>query len=189
MQIWEQWHRPRLSTVRLKTSRKEKKEKKKKMQPREDSTAWVLVPGSVPARVLLLYGYFVRSQRHFNVEVQLELQVRRESGRHPGSSSRKTEAKRWHRPVSGMNGLPPKRTQGKGWEDWGWGLAKERPVFQTGKGHQQSSLLYILRDHHHSMEEKMKEDNYVQGDNLMGNHKRGQLWSLIRWALERFTTG
>lgn len=108
--------------------------KKKKMQPREDSTAWVLVPGSVPARVLLLYGYFVRSERHFNVEVQLELQVRRESGRYPGSSSRKTEAKRWHRSVSGMNGLPPKRTQGKGGEDWGWGLAKERPVFQTGKG-------------------------------------------------------
>lgn len=31
----------------------------------------------------------------------------REKGRFPGSPCRKTEAKRWHCPVSGRNGLPP----------------------------------------------------------------------------------
>lgn len=47
------------------------------MQPGEDDTACVFVPGSIPARLLLLYGYFVQSQRHFNLEVQLEPQVQR----------------------------------------------------------------------------------------------------------------
>lgn len=41
------------------------------MQPGEDDTALVFVPGSIPARVLLLYGYFVQSQRHFSLEVQI----------------------------------------------------------------------------------------------------------------------
>lgn len=43
--------------------RRNKKKKKPPMQRGEDSTARVFVPGSISARVLLLYGYFVRNQK------------------------------------------------------------------------------------------------------------------------------
>lgn len=129
MEIWEQWRLPHLLNVHL-------KKKRKRMQPGEGYTAWVVVPDSRPARLnrsgATVVWLLCSESKAFQPRSAIGAAGTEEGVGTVAAPPGRLRLKDGTALSGGWMDLPTH--QMKGWEDWGWGLAKEDPVFQTGEG-------------------------------------------------------